>query len=140
MIPYVDTRLEEWAQWSRMRSDGDYGFGGGGFGYAEPMPSYQAGCVKTFSPERCLQTESGIAWLGLENWSIGQCTIVRYRDHPEWSAQLQADFLRLSLRSYWRRLETGHALLLTYFIDRAFGLVPQTEALRLRRRVRAESL
>lgn len=117
-----------------MRVDGHYRVGGAGFGYDEPMPGRERGYLKVPSSERCLETEEGVAWLRAENWSMGNCVLVHYRDHPAWSAVIQADFLGLSLRTYWRRLEDSHALLLGYFLDRAVGLVPQTEGLRIERR------
>lgn len=134
MIPYIQTRLLEWAEWSAMRVDGFYGIGGGGFAYDEPMPSSQRGYIKGAASERCMETEEGVAWLRLESWQLGDCIVVHYRDHPSWSAAMQAELLRIGLRTYWRRLETGHGLLLGYFLDRACGLMPQTEELRLARR------
>jgi hypothetical protein len=138
VIPYIQARLIDWAEWSRMRSDGFYGIGGGkGFAYKEPMPVLDRGYYKRFSSERCLETEEGVSWLGLDEYRVQVCILTHYRDHPEWSAAIQADFLRMSLRTYWRRLETGHALLLGYFLDRAVGLMPQTEQLRLDKLKRA---
>lgn len=140
MIPYIANRLQEWAEWSRMRMDGYYGMGGGGFAYDEPMPTQDRGMFKMHSSLRCIETEEGVAWLRLENVRIGDCVICHYRDRATWSAQLQADFLGLNLRTYWRRLETAHGLLLGYFLDRAVGLLPQTEGLRLdQRKRRSES-
>ena len=132
MIPYIDTRLQEWAEWSRMRLDGFYGIGASQFFYDEPMPG-GTGYVRLPSNDRCLQTEEGVAWLGMENRLARDCVVVRYRAHPGWSQPMQAQLVRVSERTFRRRIELAHALLLAYFIDRAFGLVPQTEELRLRK-------
>lgn len=141
MIAYVNGRMQEWAEWSYMRMDGFYGIGGGGFYYDEPMPTRERGYLKLPSSERCLETELAVAWLRvLERPRLGELVVLHYRDHPSWSAAIRADFLSINLRTYWRRMETAHAMLLCYFFDRAYGLVPpQVEALRLERRGHAVS-
>ena len=136
MIPYIDERLREWATWSCMRLDGYYGIGGSQFDYEDHPHGVTSAVRKRPVDWRCIETEEGVAWLRLENRGIGDCVLIHYRDHPEWSAEIQAHFLRMSLRTYWRRLETANGLLLGYFLDRAVGLMPQTEALRLARATR----
>lgn len=134
MIPYIDERMREWAEWSRMRIDGFYGLGGGGFHYDEPMPSHEIGYVTQPSSLRCLQSEEAVAWLCKDHRTLGRVVMLHYRDRPYWSAAIRAESMRMNVRTYWRRLETSHAQLLAYFFDRAYGLIPQTEQLRLARR------
>lgn len=122
-----------------MRLDGYYGLGGGQFDYEEHVPGSSVGNRSPEANLRCLETEGGVAFLKIDRRTrgIGECVLLHYRDHPAWSAQIQADFLRLSVRTLWRRLEDGHTLLLGYFLDCSVGLKPQTEELRLERRARA---
>ena len=137
MIDYIDQRLTEWGEWSRARMDGYFGLGGGGFAYIEPMPGQPPGWFRAPTNLRCLETESGVALLRVENWKIGEAVILRYRSWPHASGDLQAQMLGISRMTLWRYLDTAHALLWAYFVDRAFGLVPQTEALRLARKIAA---
>ena len=129
---YVATRCLEWAEWSQMREDG-LGRRVSQFGYTEPLPRGQWNGAPPVSA-RCIETEACVALLRLEKRILGDCIVLHYRTHPSWSAQMQADFMGLGLRTYWRRLEAAHSELLGHFLDRAAGLVPQTEQLRLQKR------
>jgi hypothetical protein len=75
-----------------------------------------------------------VAWLCLESGRMGSAVLMHYRDHPNWSTDMQAQFLRVSRMTLWRYLDRAQWLLLQYFIDRACGICPQTEDLRQRRR------
>lgn len=133
MIPYISTRLLEWAEWSRMRIDGFYGASGSGqYDYEERVCARAAHAPP--ANLRCLETEEGVAWLRLESPRLASCVTLHYRDHPEYSGDMQAEVLRISRTTLWRYLDKSHWLLLGYFFDRAAGLCPQTEDLRLTRR------
>lgn len=134
MIPYIDQRLHEWAAWSWISVDGFRG--GGQFGYDEPMPRVAAYVTLGETQDRCIETEEGVAWLQMESYRLGSVVILHYRQHPNWSGEMQAQFLRISRTTLWRFLDKSHALLLGYWLDRAVGLCPQTEQLRLAKRVR----
>lgn len=131
MITYCATRLLEWAQWSRARMDGFYGIGGAQFDYEEPMPREAGHYASTIDP-RCMETEEAVAWLKFAGRRIQGAVLVHYRDHPQWSADMQAELLRVSKSGFWRLLHTADLLLLEYFFDREFGCVPQLEELRAR--------
>lgn len=139
MIPYIEQRLREWAEWSWLRIDGYYGIGGQQFDYDEHLTSSGIGLFKAGSPTdlRAMESEQGVAWLATERYRLGVIVVQVYRDHPNWSTMLHAEMLHVSRMSLWRHIDDAHALLLGYWLDRALGLCPQTEDLRLTRRQQA---
>jgi hypothetical protein len=136
MNPYVETRLEEWAAWSVMRMDGFYGIGGSQFSYDEPLPGHERGYFTVPANARCMETEEAVAWLRMERCRAADCIRLHYRDHPGWSALVKAEFMGFNTpRTFWREVNRGHGLLLTYFIDRALGIFPQLEEIRENKRL-----
>lgn len=133
MIPYIENRLHEWAQWSQVRIDGGHSFSPQ-YEYEDDLRQEALAASQIPRNERCIESEQGVAWLCLESGRLGRAVLMHYRDHPNWSTEMQAQFLRVSRMSLWRYLDKSHALLLGYFIDRAVGICPQTEGLRRGRR------
>lgn len=132
MIVYCDARLREWGEWSWCRNGGAVPTSG----YLDEPRIAPYASLSTPDNLRCLESEAGVGWLLKHSRRLGDAVCICYRDHVDWSTQMQAEFLHVSRMSLWRYIDRAHQVLLEYWVDRACGLVPQTERLRQDRRQR----
>ena len=121
MLTYIDAQLRMWAEWSAMKADGQVWVSQ--FRYREYTPSApNARGRQPVVNEECLAVERAVAHLGLQRRELFDVVCSHYRDRPEWSAAMRAVWLRVSQRTYWRRLESAHVLLLGLLVDDAAGV------------------